>query len=135
LRKRAPSLRLTIEVHETAVTNVDEMIRLRQELDDLNITLAFDDFGVGQARLAELTAVNPRYLKFDRCLIQNIHRADASRRTMIGSLVTMSKDMGILPLAECVETEDEVATCLELGFVLGQGYCFGHPKAIANHST
>src|SRR5262249_50079630 len=103
-------------------------------LDDLNISLAFDDFGAGQARLAELTTVNPRYLKFDRCLINNIHEADSSRTTMVSSLVTMTKDIGITPLAECVESEAEVAACVELGFTLGQGYCFGYPKAIAAYS-
>jgi EAL domain-containing protein (putative c-di-GMP-specific phosphodiesterase class I) len=134
LRRQASSLRMTIEVHETAITNIDQMVRLRKDLDDLNFTLAFDDFGVGQARLAELTAVNPRYLKFDRSMIQNIHAADASRKTMIASLVAMAKDIGITPLAECIETAEEVEACLELGFLLGQGYFFGHPKAIADSS-
>jgi EAL domain-containing protein (putative c-di-GMP-specific phosphodiesterase class I) len=38
--------------------------------------------------------------------------------------------MGIVALAECVETPAEVEICRELGFELGQGFCLGHPAPI-----
>lgn len=54
LRELAPSARLVLEIHEGAVTCVKQMRELRAVLNDLNIGLAYDDFGAGQARLVEL---------------------------------------------------------------------------------
>ena len=45
---------LTLEIHETAITDVTQMNELRAALLDLDIKLAYDDFGAGQDRLLEL---------------------------------------------------------------------------------
>ena len=42
---------------------------------ELQIGLAYDDFGAGQARLVELVDVPPDYLKFDMKLVQNLQSA------------------------------------------------------------
>ena len=80
--------------------------------------LAFDDFGAGQTRLMELVAIRPDCLKFDRQLIQDIHLAPAQRRKMLASLVEMTKDLGIVTLAEGIECSEEGEVCQELGFEL-----------------
>jgi len=133
LREQAPSQRITIEIHEAAVTRLDDMVALRDGLDALGMTLAFDDFGAGQARLAELAEVRPHYLKFDRCMIRDLHRGDAARRRVIGALVAMVRDVGIVPLAEGLESAAECAVCIDLGFELGQGYLFGKPMPAAHY--
>jgi EAL domain-containing protein (putative c-di-GMP-specific phosphodiesterase class I) len=46
---------------------------------------------------------------------------------MLASLVKMTTELGILPLAEGVETIGEHQTCRELGFRLAQGYLYGKP--------
>jgi EAL domain-containing protein (putative c-di-GMP-specific phosphodiesterase class I) len=130
LRSAAPSQQLTLEIHEAAVTDSAEMKRLSEGLKALNVRVAFDDFGAGQARLADLTAVHPDYLKFDMSLIHNIHRATTEHQQMIAHLVKMVRNLGILALAEGVELEEEAAVCSELGFDLAQGYCFGRPAPI-----
>ena len=53
--RQASVQRLTVEIHEAAVTNIDALIEFRAFLRDLRMQLAFDDFGSGQARLIELT--------------------------------------------------------------------------------
>jgi len=127
LRAAAPSQRITLEIHEAAVTNTDQMKRLNEELKTINVRLAFDDFGAGQARIVELTAVRPDYLKFDMSLIRNIHLAAPDHQQMVAHLVKMVRNLGILALAEGVESEDEAATCASLGFDLAQGFYFGRP--------
>ena len=37
-----------------------------------DMTLAFDDFGSGSSRIAELIEVRPQFLKFDRTMIRNL---------------------------------------------------------------
>ena len=99
-------------------------------LNDLEIGLAFDDFGSGQARLAELVESRPDYVKFDISLIRAIDAAEESRRRMLRSLVEMVRDLNIRALAEGVETEQEADACKEIGFDLAQGYHFGRPAAL-----
>lgn len=121
------TLALTLEIHEAAVTNINSMRELRNELKQLNIGLAFDDFGAGQARMLELVEVSPDVLKFDMALIRGIDCASPQRQQMIAMLVKMSRDLGSTPLAEGIETESEHQTCLELGFELAQGFYYGRP--------
>lgn len=124
---------LTIEIHEGAITEVAALEKLRNGLAALDISLAFDDFGAGQARIAELAQVRPRYLKFDRCMIRELHLADASRRHVVASLVSMANDVGIITLAEGVETAEEHGACVEAGFALGQGYLYGKPMPATHY--
>jgi EAL domain-containing protein (putative c-di-GMP-specific phosphodiesterase class I) len=46
----------------------------------------------------------------------------------VESLVRVTTDLGIVPLAEGIETAAEAEVCSQLGFRLAQGYHFGHPK-------
>ena len=134
LRSLAPRQPITLEMHEAAMTNVGDMIALREGLEALDITLAFDDFGAGQARIAELAAVHPHYVKFDRCMIHNLHSADASRRRVVAMLVQMILEVGIIPLAECVESAAEAQACKEAGFILSQGYLHGKPQPATHYA-
>ncbi|QDU88449.1 Phytochrome-like protein cph2 [Pirellulimonas nuda] len=127
LRGLAPTQTITIEVHEAAVTNRDDMRRFRSALCDLEMQLAYDDFGAGQARLDELCEVPPECLKFDIMLVRDIDKASPTRLAMIRSLVRMVQDLGVTTLAEGVETAAEAEACTELGFELAQGYWFGRP--------
>jgi len=127
LRANWPSQPLALEIHESAVTDVVELAELRELLRRLDIKLAYDDFGVGQSRLNELAEVAPDYVKFDMSLIRGIDVATAQRQQVTSTLVQMVRNLGIAALAEGVETEGEHATCVQLGFDLGQGFLYGRP--------
>ena len=130
LRQMAPNQKIVIEVHEAAVTDTIGIARFRATLRDHDIGLAFDDFGAGQARLAELAAVRPDCLKFDRSMITGLDQADASRQRFVRCLIDAIRDIGVTPLAEGVETLGEQQICTELGFQMAQGYHLGMPKPI-----
>jgi len=128
VREMTGSTPLVLEIHEAAVTNPAFMNELSAALKELAIELAYDDFGAGQARLAELIAAKPEYVKFDISLIRNIDNADTFRIRMLKTLVRMVRDLDIRALAEGIETEAEANCCQEIGFDLGQGYFFGRPS-------
>lgn len=130
LRELAPTQTLTIEVHEAAVTDIAALSELRRHLDELEMGLAFDDFGAGQARLAELAVIRPDQLKFDRCLIMGLDYADSGRKRFVQSLVHAVNDLGIVALAEGVETQGEADICREMGFGTAQGFFFGRPEPV-----
>jgi EAL domain-containing protein (putative c-di-GMP-specific phosphodiesterase class I) len=135
MRSLAPFQRLTLEIHEAALTDVDMLINLQALLRELEIDLAFDDFGVGQARIAELAAISPQCVKFDRTLIANIDQATLERVRVVRCLVRALNEVQITPLAEGVETEGEAAACRDLGFQLAQGFYFGRPSLMTSFVT
>jgi EAL domain-containing protein (putative c-di-GMP-specific phosphodiesterase class I) len=120
---------MVLEVNESLVADVACLKTLRLKLKEAGIGLAYDDFGAGQARLAELAEVPPDFIKLDISLIRGIHEAEA-RQDMVQALISLSNQMKVQVIAEGVETEAEAATCLGLGCQLGQGYLFGRPHAV-----
>jgi len=131
LREIAPDQAITLEIHEAAVTNLAMMRELCIVLKDLEIKLAFDDFGVGQARLVELGEIRPDYLKFDMKLTKNIDQANAKRQELVALFANLVNNLGIETLAEGVETIECHKTLCEMGFKLGQGFFYGRPVPLS----
>lgn len=125
LRMLAPEQAITLEIHEAAVTNLTMMRELCAVLKDLDIKLAFDDFGVGQARLVELGEIRPDYLKFDMKLTKNIDQANPKRQELVALFANLVNNLGIETLAEGVETIECHNTLCQMGFKLGQGFLYG----------
>lgn len=128
-RRIAPDVQLVLEIHEGAVTALGRMREIAADLASLDVQLAYDDFGSGQARLLELVEAPPAFLKFDRSMIAGLPSASFGRRQLVQALVAMVRGFRITTLAEGVETEEEASICAELGFELGQGWVFGKPAA------
>jgi EAL domain-containing protein (putative c-di-GMP-specific phosphodiesterase class I) len=118
---------ITLEVHESALVEVETLISLCKALAGRKITLAFDDFGTGESRLAELVDARPKFVKFDRrlCAIDQLGSRDGRR--LLAALLRMVHDLGIVSIAEGIETPQAAEICRDLGFQLLQGYYFGVP--------
>jgi EAL domain-containing protein (putative c-di-GMP-specific phosphodiesterase class I) len=121
--------RVVLEFHEEAVAETAAMGRLRGQLHAMGISLAYDDFGAGQARLTELADVPPDFIKLDKALIHDIHQSHA-RQELVRALARVSTDLGIRLIAEGIEVAEEIDVCLDLGCQFGQGYFFGHPQSV-----
>lgn len=126
----APQMELVIEVHETAVAEVEKMKVMAKRLREMGAMIAYDDFGAGQSRLNELAEVPPEIVKFDMGLIRDIHRASEKKQQMVARLVNIVLEIGALALAEGVETEGEAEICKQMGFQLCQGYLTGKPEIV-----
>lgn len=133
LRMVAPEQAITLEIHEGASTNLTMMRELCAVLADLDIKLAFDDFGVGRARLVELGEVRPDYLKFDMKLTKNIENAPAKRQELVALFANLVNNLGIKTLAEGVETRECHDILVQMGFQLGQGYYYGRPSPLSKY--
>jgi EAL domain-containing protein (putative c-di-GMP-specific phosphodiesterase class I) len=130
MRHDYPDTPVVLELHESAITDVERIQQLRSLLRDLSIGLAYDDFGAGRARLNELGEIPPDYLKFDVSLIRQIHSAGPAKQQLVERLVQLARDMGVSTLAEGVELPQERDVCEQMGFDLAQGYMFGKPKPV-----
>jgi EAL domain-containing protein (putative c-di-GMP-specific phosphodiesterase class I) len=135
LREVAPKQKITLEIHEGASTNMSMMRKLCAVLKDNEIMLAFDDFGVGRARLVELGEVRPEFLKFDMKLTKNIEAAPPKRQELVALFANLVNNLGIQTLAEGVETRECHEILVQMGFQLGQGFYYGRPSSITKYTT
>lgn len=128
LRRRAPDLPLVLEVNENTAAGLGAMRELHALLTDLNIELAYDDFGVGQARFIEIIEYPPDWLKFDLSLIHSIRNRFTKTRQVLQSLLSLARDVGARTVAEGIETQADLDACRLLGFDAGQGFLLGRPQ-------
>ncbi len=124
---------ITLEIHERAATDSSIMGRLSSILKELEIKLAFDDFGVGEARLVELGEYRPDFLKFDMQLTRSIDVATPKRLEVVKLLAKLVLDLGIQPLAEGIENNESHEILVDMGFTFGQGFHYGKPLPIEKY--
>lgn len=127
IRALRPEQPLTLEVHESALVGMETLVSLCKTLADRKINLAFDDFGTGESRLAELVDARPKFVKFDRRLCAVDQLACRDGRRLLAALLRMVHDLGIVSIAEGIETAQAADMCRDLGFQLLQGFYFGVP--------
>ena len=87
---------------------------------------AIDDFGSGYSGLGLLADFQTNIVKFDMALIRNIDR-DKSRQSIIKHSLNLFHDLNIIPLAEGIETIEEMQWLKDSGIALMQGYLFAKP--------
>jgi EAL domain-containing protein (putative c-di-GMP-specific phosphodiesterase class I) len=100
-----------------------------EALRERGVRLAVDDVGAGEIDMWHILRLDPEIIKLDRHLVadqQNVRRNDA----LIRGITAMARDLGILVIAEALETEAERQRLLELGVEFGQGFLFGKPASL-----
>ena len=92
----------------------------------MGFKIALDDFGTGYSSLSYLCNFQFDKIKIDRSFISNMSRADSSK-TIVESVITLGRKLGVDIVAEGVETEFEAALMVEFGCTELQGYYFSEP--------
>lgn len=124
------SARLVLEITERGEDLWDEgFAQAAQALNDHKILLALDDFGAGAARLTFLQHPQWALVKFDRQLIASDGRTE---RIVMSHTARMFAELGVLSVAEGIETPAQLASVKALGIELGQGYLLGRPTTAEN---
>ena len=118
--------RVVVEILEGEDVNQEYLDLKRDYIGKWNGQIALDDFGTGYNSEYALLTIQPNIIKIDRSIINGCDN-DASRRMIINHLVSIAKAKKILVLAEGVETEEEMRTCISCGVDLLQGYYLARP--------
>lgn len=87
---------------------------------------AIDDFGAGYSGLGLLAGFQTNIIKLDIDLIRNIQN-DPVRQIILKSCLSMFFELNITPLAEGVETQEEMLFLFDMGIDLMQGFYFAKP--------
>ncbi|HTR78286.1 MAG TPA: EAL domain-containing protein [Gemmatimonadaceae bacterium] len=119
--------RVVLEVTERASLDAVHNVRERTAaLRDIGFRIAVDDLGSGYAGLSSLLQLQPDVVKLDISLIRSVD-VDLTKQRLIRSMTELCEDMGILVVAEGVETPAERDVVVQLGCDLLQGYVFARP--------
>jgi len=120
--------RLELEVTETAILH-DELnaCKVLSDLEALGVSIAIDDFGVGQSALSCLKSLPIGRIKIDRSFINDL-ATDAKARSIFIAVVSLAKSLGIKTTAEGIETEQQRIIAALAGCDHLQGYLLGRPQ-------
>jgi EAL domain-containing protein (putative c-di-GMP-specific phosphodiesterase class I) len=117
---------LVVEITETAVFGGGVAVRAVHELNELGVAIALDDFGTGHSSLGILQSVPVRILKVDKSFVDNVTVSDR-HAVIASSLIQLTRGLGLIAVAEGVETPAQAAELYRLGYRRAQGYHFGRP--------
>ncbi len=119
--------RVIIEITErTALDGVPDLRHRVQRLRSLGYRIAVDDLGAGYAGLSSFAILQPEIVKIDMSLIRGVHR-EPVRQKLVRSMTRTCLEMGVLVVAEGIETVQERDAVLGLGCNLMQGFLLGRP--------
>lgn len=118
---------IIVEVTESAaMADPERTLRILRDLNNRGLRLALDDFGTGYSSFARLRYLPVDLLKIDRLFIRDVAQ-DAQAGDMVRAIIQLAHGLGMTPLAEGIETEDEWRFLVEQGCRLGQGFYFCRP--------
>jgi len=120
--------RVVIEVTERASLEAvpDARARIRA-LREMGFRIAVDDLGAGYAGLSSFAALEPEIVKLDIALVRGVD-SEPVKQKLIASISGLCQDLGMLVVAEGVETTAEREMLVRLGCGLLQGYLIGRPQ-------
>ena len=119
--------RLVLEITETVLMQDREAAAATLwRLKALGIRIAIDDFGTGYSSLAYLRRFPIDMLKIAREFVDGLGR-DEHDDVITRAIVELAGTLGLLTVAEGIETHDQQTIVTALGCDLGQGYLFSVP--------
>lgn len=118
---------IVIEITEGLVMNAQPRTQKRlNALTAQGFSLALDDFGTGYSSLAYLKQMDTDYIKIDKRFVDGI--ADSKDDlALCEAMIMMAHQLGILVIAEGIETYEQHQLLLSAGCDFGQGYYYAKP--------
>jgi EAL domain-containing protein (putative c-di-GMP-specific phosphodiesterase class I) len=118
---------LVLEVTESVlVSDIHRVGATVQKLRDLGVHLSLDDFGTGYSSLRYLRGLPIDRLKVDRSFVTGLGSPQQDS-TIISAVVELAHNLGLLVVAEGVETEAELRSVSAIGCDEAQGFLLGRP--------
>ncbi len=119
---------LCLEMTESGlVQDIDLAIAVLSELKELGVRLALDDFGIGHSSLSQVARMLPMdVIKLDRSFVAEM---DQPRdHAIVAAVAKLGSSLGLVTVAEGVETTAQASQLAELGYPLAQGFLYSRPQ-------
>lgn len=122
---------LELELTETSVMSApQDYVLMFSALKQLGIRIAIDDFGVAYSSLSYLSQLPIDVLKIDKCFVDACVQSHANHM-IVRTIVQLSQNLGLITVAEGVETEQQRQLLLAEGVERFQGFLFSKPVSAA----
>ncbi|MEM7468108.1 MAG: EAL domain-containing protein, partial [Pseudomonadota bacterium] len=122
-----PTKNILLEVTEgTVIENFDETARKMDNLRDMGIRFAVDDFGIGYSSLAYLSRLPLDQLKIDRSFVTDV-LDDPNNAVIAETIIGMGRNLNLQTIAEGVETESQLEFLKNKGCDGFQGFLLSPP--------
>ena len=116
-----------LEITESAYTeNADRIVSVVKALRESGFFIEMDDFGTGYSSLNMITTLPIDAMKLDMQFIRMAFR-DRKDTRLIEAVISLAKSLGLVTIAEGVETEEQLLALKELGCDIVQGFYFSRP--------
>ena len=125
--------RICFEITETAaVANLDAAIAFIKALKETGCRFALDDFGSGMSSFAYLKNLPVDYLKISGAFVLNVAH-NPTDRAMVDAINHVGHVMGILTVAESVESDQILEPLKAMGVDFAQGYGIARPAPMEEY--
>lgn len=102
--------------------------QLLNELHQHGFESSVDDFGIGFSSLSYLHQLPLSEIKIDRSFINQLHEEGGS--AIVETIIQLAQNMGMVAVAEGIETEEQLTKIQEMCCPVAQGYYFYKPMPI-----
>jgi len=118
---------VTLELTESAAMgNLAQVMDVLSRLRLKGMHLSIDDFGTGYSSLMQLQRLPFSEIKIDKSFVINMHR-EKECRVLVEAVIGIAQRLGLVAVAEGVETAESLALLTELGADVAQGYFISRP--------
>ena len=107
--------------------NLEQSLEVLEKLKKIGFDISIDDFGTGHSSLSYLKLFPIDELKIDKAFIDDIPD-DKGGVAITNTIITLSKNMDYVNVAEGIETKEQEKFLEEAGCEIGQGYYFSKPQ-------
>ncbi|MBX2862432.1 MAG: EAL domain-containing protein [Leptolyngbyaceae cyanobacterium MAG.088] len=123
---------ITFEITESIlIEDIDQTIDFLTKLATRQIKISIDDFGTGYSSLSYLQRLPVHSLKIDRSFVSNM-QVDNRDYQLVGTILALAKQLGLMTVAEGIETQHHLYQLQQLGCQFGQGYLFSKPLTVSD---
>lgn len=126
---------ICFEITESAaITNLSHATRFMNVMKGMGCMFALDDFGSGLCSFSYLKNLNVDYLKIDGSYVSDIVD-DSVDFAMVESINQIGHALGMITIAEFVDSEAVVIKLKQLGVDYAQGFYLDRPKPLLKELT
>ncbi len=134
-RNRLPPDALLLEIDEGVLTSEPaHAVATAEALADIGVSLSLDDFGTGYSSLLRLRRLSFSEIKVDSSFISRMLDSPDDE-VVVKSIVDLAAALGIMSVAEGVESAAVAAALTAMGCVAGQGWHFAKPMNVASATS